>query len=75
MTTTFEDIKAVSDRKLQFTLANTGYQYANTLRRAIITMVPTVAFRSDPPGVVVEDSDIKIMRNDSNTQPNELLAH
>jgi DNA-directed RNA polymerase subunit L/DNA-directed RNA polymerase alpha subunit len=75
MTTTFEDIKAVSDRKLQFTLANTGYQYANTLRRAIITMVPTLAFRSDPPGVVLEDSDIKIIRNDSNTQPNELLAH
>jgi DNA-directed RNA polymerase subunit L len=40
-----------------------------------MTLVPMVGFRSDPPGVVVEDSHIKILRNDSNTQPNELLAH
>ena len=71
----FEDIKAVSSRKIQFTLANTSYPHANTLRRAIMTLVPMVGFRSDPPGVVVEDSHIKILRNDSNTQPNELLAH
>jgi len=71
----FEDIKSVSSRKLQFTLANTSYSYANTLRRAIMTLVQMIGFRSDPPGVVVEDSHIKILRNDSNTQPNELLAH
>jgi len=71
----FEDIKAVSSRKIQFTLANTSYPHANTLRRAIMTLVPMIGFRSDPPGVVVEDSHIKILRNDSNTQPNELLAH
>jgi DNA-directed RNA polymerase subunit L/DNA-directed RNA polymerase alpha subunit len=71
----FEDIKAVSSRKIQFTLANTSYPHANTLRRAIMTLVPMVGFRSDPPGVVVDDSHIKILRNDSNTQPNELLAH
>jgi len=40
-----------------------------------MTLVPMVGFRSDPPGVVVEDSHIKILKNDSNTQPNELLAH
>jgi len=40
-----------------------------------MTLVQTVAFRSDPPGVVLADSDIKIVQNGSNTQPNELLAH
>lgn len=71
----FLDIKTPSDRKLQFTLGPTGYPYANTLRRAIMTLVPGVAFRSDPPGVVLPNSDIKIGQNDSHTQPNELLAH
>jgi DNA-directed RNA polymerase subunit L len=40
-----------------------------------MTMVKMVGFRSDPPGVVIENSDIKILHNDSHTQPNELLAH
>jgi len=71
----FEDVKVVSQRKIQFTLANTSYPYANTLRRAVMTHVGGVAFRSDPPGIVVENSDIKVIQNDSNTQPNELLAH
>ena len=72
---TFQEIKTPSERKLQFTLAPTSYPYANTLRRAIMTLIPTVGFRSDPPGVVLADSDIKITQNDSHTQPNELLAH
>lgn len=71
----FEDVKSVSPRKAQFTLANTAYPYANTLRRSVMTLVSGVAFRSDPPGIVVENSDIKVLQNDSNTQPNELLAH
>jgi DNA-directed RNA polymerase subunit L len=71
----FEEVKVVSQRKIQFTLANTSYPYANTLRRAVMTHVAGVAFRSDPPGIVVENSDIKVIQNDSNTQPNELLAH
>ena len=71
----FEDIKPLSERRLQFTLANTSYPYANTLRRGIMTLVDNVAFRSDPPGIVIENSDIKILHNDSHTQPNELLAH
>jgi DNA-directed RNA polymerase II subunit RPB11 len=40
-----------------------------------MTLVSGVSFRSDPPGIVVENSDIKVLQNDSNTQPNELLAH
>jgi len=71
----FEDVKSISPRKVQFTLANTAYPYANTLRRSVMTLVSGVAFRSDPPGIVVENSDIKVLQNDSNTQPNELLAH
>uniref|UniRef100_A0A6C0DM71 DNA-directed RNA polymerase RpoA/D/Rpb3-type domain-containing protein n=1 Tax=viral metagenome TaxID=1070528 RepID=A0A6C0DM71_9ZZZZ len=71
----FEDIKSSSARKVQFTLANTAYPYANTLRRSIMTLVSGVAFRSDPPGIVSDNSDIKVLQNDSNTQPNELLAH
>lgn len=71
----FTDVKANSDKKIQFTLSPTTYAYSNTLRRAIMTLVPGVAFRSDPPGMVIENSDIKILHNDSHTQPNELLAH
>jgi len=40
-----------------------------------MTLIPTVGFRSDPPGTVLANSDIKIGQNDSHTQPNELLAH
>ena len=58
----FQDIKSPSERKLQFTLVPTTYSYANTLRRAIMTLVKTVGFRSDPPGIVLADSDIKILR-------------
>jgi DNA-directed RNA polymerase subunit L/DNA-directed RNA polymerase alpha subunit len=75
MSAAFVDVKANSERKIQFTLAPTAYPYANTLRRAIMTLVNGVAFRSDPPGVVIENSDIKVLKNDSHTQPNELLAH
>ena len=73
--TSFQNISSPSERKLQFTLAPTGYPYANTLRRSIMTLVQTVGFRSDPPGVVLADPDIKVGQNDSHTQPNELLAH
>jgi len=75
MTSIFQDIKTPSERKLQFTLAPTAYPYANTFRRSIMTLVKVVGFRSDPPGIVIENSDIKILQNDSHTQPNELLAH
>ena len=72
---TFQNIQVPSERRLQFTLGPTAYPYANTLRRAIMTLVSVIGFRSDPPGVVLDTPDIKILQNDSNTQPNELLAH
>lgn len=58
---------------LRFTLAPTQVSYANTLRRAIITEVETVAFRAD----IKEDgstSDVKITKN-STPMSNEMLAH
>lgn len=73
--TTFDDIRSVSDRKLTFTLKGTQYSYANTLRRAIMTLVQTVAFRSDLPGQPSTNPDIIVKQNDTNVQPNELLAH
>ena len=58
---------------LRFTLAPTQVSYANTLRRAIITEVETVAFRSE----IKEDgttSDVLISKN-STPMSNEMLAH
>lgn len=75
MLTTFDEVKAVSDRKVLFTLSNTAYPYANTLRRGIMTLVPTVGFRTNLTGSVTEGSDISVIANDSHTQPNELLMH
>jgi DNA-directed RNA polymerase subunit L len=75
MLTTFDEVKAISDRKVLFTLSNTVYPYANTLRRSIMTLVPTVGFRTNLTGSVTEGSDITILANDSHTQPNELLMH
>lgn len=75
LATSFEDIKSIGDLRLSFTIANTSYPYANTLRRSVMSLIKVVGFRSDPPGVVLENPDIKILQNDSTTQPNELLAH
>ncbi len=72
---TFDDVKAISDRKVVFTLSNTAYPYANTLRRGIMTLVPAVGFRTNLVGSVTEGSDITVLANDSHTQPNELLMH
>lgn len=58
---------------LRFTLAPTQVSYANTLRRAIITEVETVAFRAE----IKEDgttSDVAITKN-STPMSNEMLAH
>jgi hypothetical protein len=71
----FEEVKVISPRDIRFTLTNTTYPYANTLRRAVMTHVPGIAFRTEAPGIIVENPDVKIIQNDSNTQPNELLAH
>ena len=58
---------------IRFTLSPSNVSYANTLRRAIITEVETVAFRSD----IKEDgttTDVKVHKN-STPMSNEMLAH
>jgi DNA-directed RNA polymerase subunit L len=68
----FKNIKT-DGNVLHFTLSPTQVSYANTLRRAIITEVETVAFRSD----IKEDgstSDVTISKN-STPMSNEMLAH
>jgi DNA-directed RNA polymerase subunit L len=53
-----------------FRLVNSNTTLANTLRRAILTLTPSVGFRTEP----YEKSDVRI---DVNTTPlvNEMIAH
>lgn len=54
----------------KFSLTNTNVTIANTLRRAILTQVPTVGFRTEP----YDKSDINVI---ANTTPlvNEMIVH
>jgi hypothetical protein len=51
-----------------FTVSNMHYAMANSIRRAMISYVPTLAFKSEP----YETSTIKITRNDSKLN-NEII--
>lgn len=58
---------------IEFQLAPTKVEYANTLRRAILTDVESVAFRAD----ILTDgttADVQILKN-STPMSNEMLAH
>ena len=69
----FKNVGSTGRLNLKFTLAPTDVAYANTLRRAILTEVESVAFRAD----IMEDgstSDVKILKN-STPMSNEMLAH
>ena len=58
---------------LTFTLVNTNVTYANTLRRIILSEVPSVGFRAE----ILKDgstSDVKILKN-TTAMSNEMLAH
>ncbi len=59
---------------LKFTLAPTHVSYANTLRRAIGTLVETVAFNADIEEMTGQSKDIRILKN-STPMSNEMLAH
>lgn len=68
----FQSMKRENLRRLTFTMSPVRVTYANTLRRAIQTEVPTLAFRAD----ITESgstSDVKVIRN-STPMSNEMLA-
>jgi DNA-directed RNA polymerase subunit L len=69
----FEKVTRSSSTDMTFTLNPTHVTYANTLRRAILTLVETIGFRAD-----IDQqggtSDVKIKKN-STPMSNEMLAH
>ena len=71
-TNIFQNLKQVDPLTITFTMSPTEVSYANTLRRAILSEVETVGFRSD----MLEDgttSDVKILKNNT-PMTNEMLA-
>lgn len=63
-----------NETTLEFTLAPTHVSYANTLRRAVLTMVETVAFNADIESASGKTTDVVITKN-STPMSNEMLAH
>ncbi len=69
----FNDLQQVNATEIRFRLDPTHVTYANTLRRAMITEVETVAFNAD----IAENgstADVLITKN-STPMSNEMLAH
>lgn len=69
----FKNVNQRSRTVLEFQLAPTKVEYANTLRRAILTEVESVAFRAD---ILTDGStaDVQVLKN-STPMSNEMLAH
>lgn len=70
----FKNLKKSGENTLQFTLAPTHVSYANTLRRAVLTMVETVGFNADIEDSSGKTTDVVITKN-STPMSNEMLAH
>ena len=70
----FKNLKKTGENTLQFTLAPTHVSYANTLRRAVLTMVETVGFNADIEDSSGKTTDVIITKN-STPMSNEMLAH
>jgi len=70
----FKNLKKTGENTLQFTLAPTHVSYANTLRRAVLTMVETVGFNADIEDSSGRTTDVVITKN-STPMSNEMLAH
>jgi len=69
----FENIHKDGSYTLKFQLKNTHVTYANTLRRVILSEVPSVGFRAE----ILKDgstSDVQILKN-TTAMSNEMLAH
>lgn len=69
----FQNVKK-GGNVLKFTLAPTHVSYANTLRRAMLTMVEMACFDSNIHEESGATTDVKILRN-STPMSNEMLAH
>jgi DNA-directed RNA polymerase subunit L/DNA-directed RNA polymerase alpha subunit len=71
-TPVFRDLKNVDSLTVTFQLQPSHVSYANTLRRAVLTEVETVGFRSD----IKEDGSTSDVTIEKNTTPmtNEMLA-
>lgn len=69
----FQNVK-VNGNVMEFTLSPTHVSYANTIRRAVLTMVETVAFNADIEEQSGNTTDVKILKN-STAMSNEMLAH
>jgi DNA-directed RNA polymerase subunit L len=59
---------------LKFTISPTHVSYANTLRRAIGTLVESIAFNADIDEITGLSKDVRISKN-STPMSNEMLAH
>ena len=70
----FQNLNKVGANTLQFTLTPTHVSYANTLRRAVLTMVETIAFNADIEDTTGKTTDVLITKN-STPMSNEMLAH
>jgi len=69
----FQNVTRTSSNEMSFTLNPTHVSYANTLRRAILTLVECIGFRSDI-NEKGDTTDVKIIKN-STPMSNEMLAH
>lgn len=70
----FKNLQKTGESILTFTLTPTHVSYANTLRRAVLTMVETVAFNADIEDATGKTTDVVITKN-STPMSNEMLAH
>jgi DNA-directed RNA polymerase subunit L len=72
-TAPFENVRQTSPMSLTFQLSPTHVSYANSLRRAALTLVETVAFRAD----IDEKGNTADIRFTKNSTPmsNEMFAH
>lgn len=69
----FQNLKSPRLATIEFQIDGTHVSYVNTLRRAIMTEVPTVAFRADM-NEKGDTTDVVIKKN-STPMTNEMLAH
>ncbi len=69
----FQQVARSTPFDMTFTLNPTHVSYANSLRRAILTLVESVAFRADIDSEG-HTTDVKISKN-STPMSNEMLAH